>query len=146
MSETDFTPAVVTAHVAIQQLYARYCFGLDGGDPDLFADCFVPDGVFEVNDREFVGRDALRLIASTQGDRPRHHYLNHWIKEIDGDRAVSTAYFLTVDLESGEISGYGDYDDELGCHNGQWRFVRRLVRFHWQSDRYKARTEKITES
>jgi 3-phenylpropionate/cinnamic acid dioxygenase small subunit len=134
-------------YVAIQQLYSRYCFGLDGNDADLFLSCFVEDGVFAVDDREFVGHDALRPIAEVGGDRPRHHYLNPWIKEVNGDEATGGAYFLTVDLATGENSGYGHYDDHMRRgDDGEWRFVRRHVQFHWQSDVYKARTTKITES
>jgi hypothetical protein len=138
--------ATIAAHISIQQLYSRYCFGFDGRDPELFLGCFVEDGVFAVDDREFVGHDALRPIVGLPGDRPRHHYLNHWVKEVNGDSAIGSAYFLTVDLATGENSGYGHYDDQLvRGDDGEWRFARRHVHFHWQSEAYKARTATITE-
>lgn len=140
------TQAMIAAHIGIQQLYARYCFGFDGRDEDLFLSCFVEDGVFAVGEREFVGHEALRPIVALPGDRPRHHTLNHWVNEVNGDSAISSAYFLTVDLATGENSGYGHYDDEVVCDDhGDWRFVRRQVYFHWQSEAYKARTATITD-
>ncbi|WP_395154708.1 nuclear transport factor 2 family protein [Ilumatobacter sp.] len=138
--------STIAAHIGIQQLYSRYCFGLDGNDAELFLSCFAVDGVFAVDGREFVGHDALRPIAEAGGDRPRHVYLNPWVKAVNGDEAIGTAYFLTVDLATGQNSGYGHYDDQLQRDDdGEWRFVRRNVQFHWQSDAYKARTTAITQ-
>src|SRR6056297_24520 len=137
----------VSAIVGIQQLYSRYCFGFDGKDPDLFVSCFAEGGVMVVDGREFVGHDVLRPIAELSGDRPRHVFLNPWIKEVDGDTAVGSAYFLTVDLATGQNSSYGHYEDELiRGDDRNWRFRRRHIHFHWQSDAYKARTARVTEA
>ena len=137
----------IAAHLGIQQLYSRYCNGIDGNNPDLLADCFEPDGVFAVGDREFVGHAPIRAIAEKGGGRPRHHYLNLWVKDIDGDDAVSTAYFLVIELADGTNAGYGHYDDQVrrGA-DGVWRFVRRQVNFHWQSAAYQARTAQVTKT
>ena len=140
------TDTMIAAQLGIQTLYSKYCHGLDGNDPDLLADCFEPDGVFAVGDREFVGHEPIRAIASS-GRRPRHHYLNLWVKRVDGGDAVSTAYFLVVDLDSGETAGYGHYDDRVrrGA-DGAWRFVRRQIHFHWQSEAYRTHTAAVTSS
>lgn len=135
----------IAAQLGIQTLYSRYCFGIDGNDPDLLADCFEPDGVFAVGEREFAGHDAIRAIASRGGGRPRHHYLNLWVKEVDGDEGASTSYFLVVDLASGATAGYGHYDDQVRRgDDGVWRFVRRQVNFHWQSEEYRSHTAAVT--
>ena len=140
------TDNMTAAQLGIQTLYSRYCFGLDGHDPDLLADCFEADGVFAVGDREFAGHEPIRAIASKEGPRPRHHYLNLWVKSVDGDDAVSTAYFFVVDLESGATAGYGHYDDKVrrGA-DGTWRFKRRQIDFHWQSEAYRTHTAATTK-
>ena len=119
---------------------------MDGHDPDLLADCFEADGVFAVGDREFAGHEPIRAIASKEGPRPRHHDLNLRVKSVDGDAAVSTAYFLVVDLESGATAGYGHYDDKVrrGA-DGTWRFKRRQIDFHWQSEAYRTHTAATTK-
>ena len=140
------TDNMTAAQLGIQTLYSRYCFGLNGHDPDLLADCFEADGVFAVGDREFAGREAIRAIASKEGPRPRHHYLNLWVKSVDGDDAVSTAYFFVVDLESGATAGYGHYDDKVrrGADD-TWRFKHRQIDFHWQSEAYRTHTAATTK-
>ena len=140
------TDNMTAAQLGIQTLYSRYCFGLDGHDPDLLADCFEADGVFAVGDREFAGHEPIRAIASKEGPRPRHHYLNLWVKSVDGDDAVSTAYFLVVDLESGATAGYGHYDDKVrrGADD-TWRFKHRQIDFHWQSEAYRTHTAATTK-
>ncbi len=137
------TPNDTAAHVGIQELYSRYCFGYDNNDQDLFADCFVDDGVFAVGSREFTG-DEIRFIASREG-RPRHHYLNLWVRSVDGDRAASSAYFFVVERETALTVGYGDYHDDVQRGgDGLWRFVRRDVEFLWQTPEERALVARVT--
>ena len=122
----------IAAHLGVQELYSRYCFAYDDDDVELFADCFVAEGVFAVGAREFRG-DEIGQIASRHG-RPRHQYLNLWVREVDGDRAVSSAYFFVTERSTGQTVGYGNYDDTVRRgDDGLWRFVRRQVTFLWQT-------------
>ena len=126
------TPNDMAAHLGIQELYSRYCFAYDNDELDRFADCFVADAVFAVGSKEFTG-DEIRMIASRPG-RPRHHYLNLWVREVEGDRAGSSAYLFLVERETGLTVGYGDYHDVVQRgDDGRWRFVRRDVEFLWQT-------------
>jgi uncharacterized protein (TIGR02246 family) len=130
------------AKVAIQERYSRYCFALDSSDGDAFTECFAEDGVFNVVGRaEFAGHQAMRgLVAASVEGRPRHHYLNFWVKSIDGDTAESTAYFLLLDRTNGQTNAYGHYEDRLVRESdGEWRFQDRQVHFEWKSDSYGAR-------
>lgn len=122
----------IAAHLGIQELYSRYCFAYDNDELDPFADCFVAEGVFAVGRREFIG-DEIRMIASRPG-RPRHQYLNLWVREVNGDLAKSSAYFFLTERETGLTVGYGDYEDVVRRgDDGRWRFVRRDVKFLWQT-------------
>jgi hypothetical protein len=131
---------------AIQNLYSKYCFGLDGNNPELLMECFTPNGIFQVAEREFQGPEQLSAIARNGANRPRHHYSNLWVKSIEGARAQASAYFFLLDLSDGSCAGYGYYDDDMVCDaNRVWRFQHRRVVFLWQSETYKARTNAITK-
>jgi hypothetical protein len=66
---------------------------------------------------------------------------------VNSESAIGSAYFLTVDLATGAISGYGHYDDQLvRGDDDEWRFARRDVHFRWQSEAYKARTSTVTDA
>ena len=130
----------------IQALYSKYCFALDGNNPDLLLECFAPGAIFQVGDRQFQGEEQLATIARSGDGRPRHHYSNLWVKNVEGDKAVASAYFFLLDLPDGSCAGYGEYDDDMVCDpNRVWRFQHRRVKFMWQSDKYKARTNSVTK-
>ena len=132
----------IAAQLEIRNLYARYCFSLDGNDLDALAGCFSPDGVFDLGDRgAFEGRDSIRaLIGRTTSGRPRHHGLNIEVLDATGTRGEGRAYFLLVDTETGDTVSYGHYHDTMSPgDDGVWRFDRRLVTFLWQADEYTSR-------
>lgn len=132
----------IEAKVLIHERYSKYCFALDGSNADAFVECFTTDGVFNVVGRaEFVGHDAMRgLIAASAEGRPRHHFLNFYVKNVDGNSADSTAYFLLFDQTTGETNAYGHYIDHLVLEDdGQWRFKDRQVHFEWTSQAYASR-------
>lgn len=133
----------IEAKVLIQERYSRYCFALDESDADAFVECFVEDGVFDVVGRaKFVGHDSMRdLIAASTTGRPRHHYLNFWVKSLDSDAAESTAYFVLLDRSTGAMNAHGHYVDQLVREgDGQWRFKDRQVYFEWTAPSYGARS------
>ena len=130
------------AEQQVRNLYARYCFNLDGNDVQGLGDCFTEDGVFALSDRgEFVGREAIQdLIRKTVDNRPRHHALNVEVLGVDGGEARSRAYFMLLDQASGAVSAYGYYEDTSRAeHDDTWRFSRRDVTFLWRSGDYAGR-------
>lgn len=131
---------------SIQSLYSKYCFALDGNNPELLLSCFAPGGIFQVGERQFQGEEQLSMVARSGEGRPRHHYTNLWVKQVEGNSAKASAYFFLLDLPDGSCAGYGHYDDDMVCDaNREWRFQHRRIDFHWQSEKYKARTAAITK-
>ncbi len=130
----------MTDREGIQELYARYVFENDGNNPEGLADCFTPGGVFWITGQgRHVGPEEIgALIVATSVNRPRHHTLNLWIKEVNDDgTAYCRAYFHLLDLATGESSAYGNYEDwPVKCADGRWRFKERRVRFEWTSEAY----------
>jgi hypothetical protein len=124
-----------TEIVAIGQLYARYCFAIDGLQTDELISCFTPDGTMEiVGARTFVGADGVReLLASRDARAPRHHVANLHVISVDGDTARARAYFTLVGLE-GQIAGIGRYDDDLArADDGSWAWSHKRVVFDWRA-------------
>jgi len=116
---------------AILELCARYCLTIDAQDADGWADCFSPDGVFEVDGSAVRGRAALREYAAVHHRvmRCRHMTVNH-LYDVRGDRASGrSTTVVTLATPGGyKIFGQGMYEDELVKLNGIWRIESRRVR------------------
>jgi uncharacterized protein (TIGR02246 family) len=135
-------PVSADDHAGIYELYARYPFEMDADDEAALADCFTEDGLFRISGQgRFEGREEIEgLVRKTAAGRPRHLTLNVWIRDVDGDGVASVkAYFLLVDVDSGENVAYGNYNDTpVRCPDGRWRWRERLVQFEWTSESYAA--------
>jgi uncharacterized protein (TIGR02246 family) len=137
-------PETMTAREGIQELYARYPISMDRDDEDAIADCFTEDGVFLISGQgRFQGADEIKpLVRRTAQGRPRHLTVNLWIREVDGDAARCEAYFLLIDLATGQTVAYGTYTDRpVRCPDGRWRWQERRVQFEWTSEEYAATRE-----
>jgi hypothetical protein len=137
--------ATESEFAGIQTLYSRYCFSLDGGDRVAFGDCFALDGIFQLEERQFRGRERISQIAGQpRGTRPPHFHSNLWVKRVAGREAEASAYFLVLDPTAGAPAGFGHYNDDLVREaDGRWRFKHRRITFVWQSPSYKARADAL---
>ncbi len=115
----------------ILDLAARYNHLMDSRDPEGWAGCFTPDGVFDGGARlQANGRAELiafmeRLIAR---DIPAVHWNNNIVIEGAGDAASMTLYLLVIDLRDGPVAThFGVYHDELVRTPDGWRFQRRRL-------------------
>jgi hypothetical protein len=133
---------------SIQSLYSKYCFSLDGGDGAVFGDCFTPDGIFQIEERQFHGRERIAQIAgSPRGIRPPHFHANLWVKRVEGTLAEAAAYFLVLDPGTGSVAGFGHYEDDLvRDEDDLWRFKHRRITFVWQTPSYKARADALKQA
>lgn len=123
---------------AIRELYARYCFYVDLGRPDLFADAFTPDGVLWLSDRgSFRGRDEIRAHVERRTGRLLHLIHNVAIQHIEEPRACSHAYFQLIEPSDATCAAYGMYDDVLLYADGRWYWDRKKTIYHYQSAPYQ---------
>ena len=144
-----------SAYGGIANLYGRYAHRMDEGDSEGFAECFTEDcgfwpnrGPFQPDAGRFVGRDAVKgFLGVSHSGRPRHIFLNLTIEELDGNQAKCLARFGLFDTDEGLMTAYGGYSDEVvrGA-DGEWRFAEKEVRFIWQSDSYRLRSEGMPTS
>lgn len=130
----------------IEDLQARYLFGLDFRDPEAYAATFTEDGVLDYGAGKLQGRDAIAAFVEssrasaeqqraddTSGLRPAagRHNISNIVIEIDGDRATATAYWFHMGNDnperSAQLNSFGHYEDELRKVNGEWLFSLRKI-------------------
>jgi ketosteroid isomerase-like protein len=128
----------------IENLSNKYMVAVDAGDIETVMSTWADDGVLEwVNGIE-RGKDAIRKAMSNFGGarpqnipegatsrpRTRHQIINHVI-DVDGDRAVTTAYWFAFTNNTPQtdvqLLYFGHYEDVLVRVNGRWLFKHRKV-------------------
>lgn len=126
--------------LAIHDLIGRYNRAIDTGDADGWADCFLPDGVFDGVIGRFEGRAALHGLATAYWTEPEYepwrgcqHWVNNVVVDGDGEGDAATLRcdhaMLKPDVDGGaRIVLLASYHDRLARVDGRWRFVQRTVR------------------
>ncbi len=130
----------------IEDLQARYMFALDFGDIDKYVDTFTEDGILDIGEGEWRGRDTIRqvLAAMRKPEEPaantdaqklhpssgRHSITNIVIK-IRGDTAYGRAYWFHMSNDNQQrnatLNSYGHYEDVMVKVNGKWLFSKRKI-------------------
>lgn len=129
----------------IEDLQSRYLFALDWQDADAYAGTFTEDGVLDWAGGVEKGRENIRkavhgmrayFAKKEEADAPRRaaalrHFITNVVIEIDGERAVSRAYWFEMNNDNRDrwpyVGGYGHYEDELRKVDGEWLFSRRKI-------------------
>lgn len=124
----------------IQDLFARYSWALDTGEPDALAATFAPDGrlieeVFEEPDiwegRAGVHAMSRHYMASPNFPGRQHHATMPLYEPLGPDRCNAKSFVFVTEVH-GEppmvlrFSGY--YLDELVRLDGEWLFQSRIIR------------------
>lgn len=119
----------------IQQLYARFCHGLDSGAEKgyLFADVFTTDGVYvDPSGRSFGGRERLAELARQNPDgRKSPTNLGHFTTNVmiepmrGGARGQAYVLMAAATPQGGGLNAAGLYQDDLVKTGDGWRIKRR---------------------
>ena len=126
---------------ACARLVALYTHRVDFGDAESVAELFAEDGVWEVGDTRFEGRDALRAMLRNRqemsGRRSRHVCTNLAVDVVDPDHATGLVYlslyrhdFGSTERDEGVAPGgppvaVGQYRDRFVRTADGWRFAWR---------------------
>ena len=116
--------------LAIQELFARYAHAIDDLKPEVWVECFTPDGVFQVGTRAMRGQTALRGYADVHIEEIRcRHMMTNFLYEVNGDEATGQCSMLATLATAGgyKIFAQGRYVDRLVKHEGAWRIAHRKV-------------------
>ena len=125
----------VAARVAVDDLFAAYVAGVDGGPLEELVGLFTADGVLVVHGgKEYHGRDGiLEFLTSsreTRGASPvgriRHFNSRSRIRFDGPSSARGTTYFFAMSEVRG-IDHWGVYEEDLVAVDGVWYFKRRAV-------------------
>lgn len=113
-------------HLALLDLWARYCQYLDRGEIERHIEVFAPDAVYHVYGREVVGHDGLRKMLA---GAPRGLHLGGVpiIEMIADDRArtLHNLYFVPVEGEPRRAV----YEGEMHKTPDGWRIARWRCQF-----------------
>lgn len=133
--------------LAVHRLIVTYGFAVDTGDADATGDLFTADTIYDVDTTLVMeGRDGVRDMVRG----PRHqallpncaHTIGPAVVEVDGDRAVATAYsriYLRDGRRDEPREGRRDESGialwrlsfnrfELVRRDGRWWIARRTTR------------------
>jgi hypothetical protein len=140
-------------YIEIQQLVSKYPYALDtGGDGGyVYADLFVPDGVFiRSSGARVEGREALARLVRLNPKAPRlsepgpsfnpgrrgplytSHFITNHVIEPAPDGATGKQYLVIIDLndETGRtnvVQQGGHYEDVYVKTARGWRFKSRQM-------------------
>jgi hypothetical protein len=138
---------------AIEQVLARANLGFELSDPDLFANAFAPDAVYELNGEgpvfgyakmRYDGREDIRTIISDRLERARttdpatlsydpaslrrYNRNSDSLIEVTGPstaKHVSTWLVVMKTNVDIHMSAVGRYEDELVKRDGTWLIAKR---------------------
>ena len=137
----------------IEDLQARYLFAMNWLDADTYAGTFTEDGVLDWAGGVAKGRAAIReeirgmaatFAAEEAEDAPlrparKRHFINNVVIKVDGDTAVSRAYWFIMNNRDADRKGYseayGHYESELRKVDGQWLYTKRKIYNEEMADR-----------
>lgn len=130
----------------IEDLQARYMFALDFGDIDKYVATFTEDGILDIGEGEWQGRDTIRQVLTSMPkpeeppaapDAPKlhpatgRHSITNIVIKIEGDTAYGRAYWFHMSndnpLRSATLDSYGHYEDKIVKVNGKWLFSKRKI-------------------
>ena len=132
MSELDD----LVDRAAIHDVLLRYARGVDRGDLDMVAGCFVPGASYE----GALGRGTIEgALASLRGAMARYagtmHFIGNHVIELDGDGARSEAYALAYHRlrdDPGRLFVVAvRYEDHFVRRVKRWLIARRTVVTEW---------------
>jgi len=131
------SPSDLSDREQVRELYARYCFYVDTGRPDLFAAAFTEDGVLWLSDRgSYCGRAEIEAHVARRVGKTFHLIHNVTIDRIEGDTALAHAYFQLLDPDTAQTVAYGTYDDLLRRVHGTWHWHLKKVNYQYRSAPY----------
>lgn len=122
---------------AIHETIANYCFYVDAGELDKWADLFTDDGIFDAGDLgRCTGKDAIRAFIEptlrpwSKTMPPAKHCVMNEIITVNGTEATAKSYIVVIVAKGeGELvtSLAGRYEDQLVKQGVRWLFKSRKV-------------------
>ena len=130
----------IAAREGVRDRIARYTHSGDRFQMELFADCFVEDGVLEMRGQEsLLGRQAIfdhftnrPATGAAPGKRIMRHNITNILFEEVTPELVRVGCYFTVFTNIG-LDHMGRYRDEMVPDGDVWRIKHRFVSVDWNS-------------
>ncbi len=124
---------------AIQDLLSTYCFHVDNGNYDGWANLFTTDCVLEPGNLETQrGRAAIRewIERLLAGAAPRKHCTLNVVIRVNGSEANVDSYIVMVQQGTAGpfVSLAGRYEDLVVKQGNTWLFKNRKIHFDIAGD------------
>jgi len=126
----------IAGRLGIDALFGEYVRFVDAGKPDLLAELFTADCLYDMDNgnvahgREEIPERVRALIPIFAGavnfGRVRHHMSSRRIDFLDRDRAKVTSAFLAISGQGPDH--WGSYRDIVALEPDGWRFAERVAR------------------
>ena len=126
----------IADRIAIEEVLARYCRGIDRCDAQELERVFTEDAQIDYGDGA-QPRDAAiaGLMEGLGAMRLTHHNIGNVICEIDGPSAQAETYCVALHILPGdpetEMVVGGRYLDTLVKSGGEWRISERFYIMDW---------------
>ena len=129
----------------IQELFARYAWGLNTGDIEAIMATFAPDSIFDHQpEGRFAGDDKRRMFHHLWTAKPgwfigRQHLATHFVFDDAGDgkvrvRAYSSILQHNIDYKNQFVFGLANWDCIVEQNDdGDWRFSLMTI-VKWMGD------------
>ena len=141
MAETGRVPdtSEVADRLAIQEVIAMHCRGVDRANADILMSCYWPDaevdyGGYRGPAHAFCGplTEAIQRYENTQ------HIVSNLLIELDGVKAkvetyVTAHHYLAGDPDT-EMTYLGRYLDQMERRDGVWKIAYRKIVMTWHQN------------
>lgn len=141
MAETGHLPDVaeVADRLAIQEVIAMHCRGVDRASAEILQSCYWPDaevdyGGYKGPAHAFCGplTEAIQRYENTQ------HIVTNTLMEIEGDQAkvesYVTAHHYLVGSPDMEMTYLGRYLDQMEKRDNVWKIAYRKIVMTWHQN------------
>lgn len=132
------TLQMVLDRIAIEDVLARYCHGVDRRDPELLRGVYWPDAT---DDHVFIrgGREeAIKwIIEVVDAQEQAMHAISNMLIRIDGNEARVQTYYNSYHRIRGrngepkDVTMAGRYLDRMEKRDGEWRIAERKCVLDW---------------
>lgn len=158
-SETSEANSYAEDRALIEDLQARYMFALDFGDIDKYVATYTKDGILDIGEGEWRGRDTIRQVLAAMSEPEEQpadqyaeelhpstgrHSITNIVLKIEGDTAYGRAYWFHMSNDnprrSAKLTSYGHYEDEIVKVDGRWLFSKRKI-YNEQVSKWAAPTD-----
>jgi hypothetical protein len=133
-SERDIALDTMLDKLALADLTARWCRGVDRADVELIQSCYHPDGVDDHGSWRGTGFDFAPWIVGVIHDTGIfHHSLGQQLFEIEGDIAFGESYciFHNTPPTGRPMHAWCRYVDRFERRAGEWKISARTVVTDW---------------